>query len=100
MIRATSSISNDLKDVISTIQGYSGCKDVFAALAQEPVQNSKDNPMPNSKNPPSITYELKKYKDSYMLIITDEYTTGLDGAYQTEAEVESLLSKYEINILQ
>ena len=30
MIRATSSISNDLKDVISTIQGYSGCKDVFA----------------------------------------------------------------------
>lgn len=97
MIRATSSISNDLKDVISTIQGYSGCKDVFAALAQEPVQNSKDNPMPNSKNPPSITYEIKKYKDSYMLIITDEYTTGLDGAYQTEAEVESLLSKYEID---
>ena len=98
--KASPNISNELKDVISTIQGYEGqssCKDTFAALAQEPVQNAKDNPMSSGKKIPTITYELIENDENTMLIITDENTTGLDGEVQTPDDIDRLLSAGEID---
>ena len=98
---ANPNISNELRDVISTIQGYEGqssCKDTFAALAQEPVQNAKDNPMSPGKKIPTITYELIEDKKNAMLLITDENTTGLDGEVQSPSDVDLLLSKGLIDL--
>tara|TARA_B100002051_G_C16742469_1_gene645194 strand:- start:1932 stop:5030 length:3099 start_codon:yes stop_codon:yes gene_type:complete len=95
-IKANPIVANEYKDVISTIQSYTGCKDVFAALAQEPVQNAKDNGMPNSDKPPTITYKLEENNGDVRLIITDEFTTGLDGPVQTPEEIEELMSKGNI----
>lgn len=99
MVKANANISNELRDVISTIQGYSGSKDVFAALAQEPVQNAKDNPMPNSKLPPTITYKLIEGDQNTILTITDEFTTGLDGKVQDDAEINTHMADGNIEAI-
>ena len=64
--------------VRSIIQGYRGGP--IRALAQEPVQNSKDA----ARGQPHVEYRLHKRRsvddlDSYMLTVTDSNTSGLGG---------------------
>ena len=78
------------ESVNSTIQGYRGAKDKLAALAQEPTQNAKDNPMKEG-DVPHIVFELIEKDKSHMLTITDENTKGLDGKRMHPPEVEELV---------
>jgi len=78
--------------VNSTIHGYRSAKDKLAALAQEPTQNAKDNPMKEG-DVPHITFELIKKGSNYVLTITDENTRGLDGKRMDTSEVRKLVNQ-------
>lgn len=86
------------ESVNSTIQGYRGAKDRLAALAQEPTQNAKDNPMKEG-DVPHIVFELIKKDNSYMLTITDENTKGLDGKRMKPKEVLKLVNEGKSNLV-
>ena len=70
-------VTNMVTIVHNIIQGYR--MGPMRALAQEPVQNSKDA----ARGQAHIEYRLHKRRvsdeDSYMLTITDSNTSGLDG---------------------
>lgn len=86
------------QSINSTIQGYVRAKDRLAALAQEPTQNAKDNPMKDG-DIPHITFELIKKDNFYSLIITDENTKGLDGKRLKTHEVEELVESGKSNLV-
>ena len=77
---------NLLKQLKSVIEGYSDHKDIDAALIQESIQNSKDQPKGGI---PEITFKLEKFLDGDRLVITDENTTGLSGKRSSEEEAIS-----------
>ena len=77
---------NLLKQLKSVIEGYSDHKDIDAALIQESIQNSKDQPKGGI---PEITFKLEKFIDGDRLVITDENTTGLSGKRSSEEEAIS-----------
>jgi len=98
IIESEDSVDLYTESVNSTIQGYRGAKDKLAALAQEPTQNAKDNPMKEG-DVPHIIFELIKKDKFYMLTITDENTKGLDGKRMKTHEVEELVESGKSNLV-
>ncbi len=94
IIESEESVDNYTESVKSTIQGYKGAKDKLAALAQEPTQNAKDNPMKKG-DVPHIIFEVTENNGKFQLTITDENTKGLDGKKMKPTEVMELVSKGE-----
>ena len=92
IIESESSVDLYTESVKSTIQGYNRAKDQLAALAQEPTQNAKDNPM-KEDDIPHITFALIKKGRNYALTITDENTRGLDGKKMNTSEVRKLVNQ-------
>ena len=55
--------------------------------------------MPNSKLPPIITYKLIEGDQDTILTITDEFTTGLDGKVQDDAEINTHMANGNIEAI-
>ena len=98
ILRSEDSVDLYTESVNSTIQGYRGSKDRLAALAQEPTQNAKDNPMKEG-DVPHIVFQLIEKDNSYMLTITDENTKGLDGKRMEAKEVLELVNAGKSNLV-
>ena len=82
--------TNMVTVVRNILQGYG--MGAMRALAQEPVQNSKDA---SRGSPVHVEYRLHKRQsatdgaDSYMLTVTDSNTTGLQGPVLTFDDIQS-----------
>ena len=79
--------TNMVAIVRNIIQGYR--MGPIRALAQEPVQNSKDA----ARGQVHVEYRLHKRRsvdgvDSYMLTVTDHNTSGLDGPVLSFKDIE------------
>ena len=80
-------VTNMVTIVSNIIQGYR--MGPVRALAQEPIQNSKDA----ARGQVHIEYRLHKRRsadgsDNYMLTITDCHTSGLDGPVLSHEDIE------------
>lgn len=80
--------TNMVQQVRNTIEGYSGGS--IRALAQDPVQNSKDE-----KRQPRVRVEYRLHKRQttaarpyYLLTVTDSGTNGLTGPILTPKELQ------------
>ena len=75
---------NMVQVVENTVQAYD--MGAIRALAQEPVQNSKD-----AKNSPTVTIEYQLHnrgEAGFMLTVTDRGTTGLGGPVLTQGDIQ------------
>ena len=84
-----STSTNMVQVIESIISGYK--MGAIRALAQEPVQNSKD-----AKNSQTARVEFRLHERllnngsiSHMLTVTDSGTSGLDGPILTADEIDS-----------